>query len=63
MQTAQDQQKREKKTSYYVTQAPINFKTKKEVEEFLNKEGGLKAGQVLVKGSPIDAQKKSMFKI
>lgn len=55
--------KRTRKTVYYVTQKPVALKTKKEVEAFLTKQGGLRDGELLVKGAPIEAQKEQVFKI
>jgi hypothetical protein len=63
MTEAQAPQKRERRIGYYVAQKPVTFKTKREVEVYLTKEGGLKPDQVLVKGSPVEASQEQVFKI
>ncbi len=63
MTEAQAPQKRERRIAYYVAQKPVTFKTKREVELYLTKEGGLKADQVLLKGSPVEASQEQVFKI
>ncbi len=63
METTEGTKTRERRISYYVTQKPVTFKTKKEVEDFLNKEGGLKEGQILLKGATVEAQKEQVFKV
>lgn len=55
--------KRDRRTSYYIVTKTQEFKTKKQAEEFLTKEGGLKDGQVLVKGATVEAKKESIFKL
>lgn len=56
-------QKRERRIAYYVAQKPLAFRTKREVEQYLTKEGGLKSEQMLLKGSPVEAQQEQVFKI
>jgi hypothetical protein len=56
-------QTRERRIAYYVTQKPVTFKTKREVEVYLTKEGGLKDDQILVKGSPVEASQEQVFRI
>lgn len=56
-------QKRERKISYFLIQKPTEFKSKKEIEAHLNKEGGLKEGWVLIKGKAVAAQKTQAFKL
>jgi len=56
-------QTRERRIAYYVAQKPVTFKTKREVENYLTKEGGLKDDQILVKGSPVEASKEQVFRI
>ena len=63
MEAQEPVQKRERRLTYYVAQKPVVFKTKKEVENFLTQAGGLKEGEVLVKGVPVEAQKEQVFKI
>lgn len=55
--------KKERKSAYYLVQAPQEFKTKKAVEEHLQKNGGIKTGETLLRGAPVVAEQRSVFKL
>ncbi len=54
---------RERKTFYYLTEQPLEFKTKSDLEKYLTEKGGASEGQVIVKGHRVIATAKQVFKL
>lgn len=63
METSEENQSRERRTFYFLGSVIGEFKSKSELEAYLNKNGGIPSGLTLLRGSRVEAETKQVFKI